>query len=99
MIELALVAPLLLMVLFGIIVLGIGVFYQQQVTNAAREAARFAAIHSASAQCPAASTLDPRGGAAGAYVPRSYVACDRPSEGWPQMTANARDRLVGNNQI
>ncbi len=95
MVELALVAPLFFMLLFGIVTLGIGVFYQQQVTNAAREAARYAAIHSATAQCPTASTLDPRTGAAGAFVQREYVACDRPSESWPKMTAAARLRLFG----
>ena len=46
------IAPALIVMLFGIITLGIGVFYQQQITNAAREAARFAAIHSATSQCP-----------------------------------------------
>ncbi len=91
----ALVAPLFFMLVFGIIILGIGVFYQQQVTNAAREAARYAAITSATAQCPTASTLDPRSGAAGAFVRREYVACDRPTEGWPKMTAAARELLFG----
>lgn len=95
LVELALIAPLILMVLFGIVILGVGVFYQQQVTNAAREAARFAAIHTATAQCPTASTLDPHLGAAGAYVPRTYVACDRPADGWPKLTAHARERLFG----
>lgn len=97
MVEMALVLPLFLLILFGIIILGIGVFYQQQVTNAAREAARYAAIHSATAQCPTASTLDPRSGAAGAFVQREYVACDRPSESWPKMTAAGRLRLFGIN--
>ena len=32
MVELALILPLFLSVLFGIVILGIGVFYQQQVT-------------------------------------------------------------------
>ncbi|MEO8247316.1 MAG: TadE family protein [Chloroflexota bacterium] len=95
MVEMALVAPLFFMVLFGIVILGIGVFYQQQVTNAAREAARYAAIHSATAQCPTASTLDPRAGAAGAYVQQEYVACDRPADGWPKMAAAGRARLFG----
>ena len=49
LVELTLVLPLFLMVLVGIVILGIGVFYQQQVANAAREAARYAAIHSATA--------------------------------------------------
>ena len=39
MVELALVMPLFIMVVVGIIVLGIGVFYNQQLSNAAREAA------------------------------------------------------------
>ncbi len=95
LVELALIAPLLFMVVFGIVILGIGVFYQQQVTNAARESARFAAIHTATAQCPTASNRDPRLGSAGAYVPLTYVACDRPGEGWPKMTAHARERLFG----
>ena len=46
LVETALVLPLFLMVVLGIIVMGIGLFYQQQVTNAAREAAR--AIRAAS---------------------------------------------------
>ena len=42
----------------GVIVFGIGLFYQQQVTNAAREAARYAAIHSATSECPTRSRRD-----------------------------------------
>ena len=57
LVETALVLPLFLMVVLGVIVLGIGLFYQQQITNAAREAARYAAIHSATADCPTSSWL------------------------------------------
>lgn len=91
MVELALVLPMFVMVLCGIIVLGIGVFYQQQVTNAAREAARHAAIHSATAQCPTVPRMpyDPQG----ANKPLSYARCDRPDAGWPNMTAAARDAV------
>lgn len=102
LVELALVLPLFLMVLFGFIVLGIGVFYQQQVTNAAREAARFAAIHSATAPCPTVSWLDPydqdppgTSGTYAVYSPLSYTRCDRPEDEWPDMTAHARSRLFG----
>ena len=91
LVELALVLPLAVMVLFGIITLGIGVFYQQQLTNAAREAARYAAIHSATAQCPTVSSLDP----AGANKPLSYARCDRPDAGWPRMTAAGRSAIFG----
>ncbi len=94
LVETALVLPLFLMVLFGIIVVGLGVFYQQQLTNAAREAARFAAIHSATEPlCPVVPRLpyDPQG----SYKPLSYLRCDRPEIGWPKMTAAAREAISG----
>ena len=59
MVEFALAAPLFFLVLVGIIVLGLVVYYTQQLTNAAREAAWFAAVHSASAQCPVVGNLNP----------------------------------------
>jgi hypothetical protein len=91
LVELALVLPLFLMILIGIIVLGIGVFYQQQVTNAAREAARYASIHSASSQCPTISTLPPA-----LPTPSGYrYECDTPADGWPMMTAEGRSRIFG----
>jgi hypothetical protein len=88
--EFALVFPILAMTLFGIIVWGLGVFYQQQVQNAAREGARYAAIHSSEAQCPTTSNIDP-----GTYGPRpfSYYECDTPAAGWPQMTTFARQSV------
>jgi hypothetical protein len=91
MVELALVFPVFVMVFFGIIALGIGVFYQQQVTNAAREAARFASIHSATATCPTVPHLpyDP------ASPELSYTRCDTPEAGWPFMTPAARARIFG----
>lgn len=91
MVELALVMPLFTMLLFGIIILGIGVFYQQQVTNAAREAARYAAIHSATAQCPTVPRLPYNP----ATPPLSYTRCDSPEAGWPGMTAAARTAVFG----
>jgi TadE-like protein len=90
-VELALVLPLFLMVLFGIIILGVGVFYQQQLTNAAREAARFAVIHSATSDCPTVSWLDPNPVA----IPGGVIyRCDPPPT-WPQMTSYARGLLIG----
>ena len=93
MVELALVLPLFVMVLTGIIVLGIGVFYQQQITNAAREAARYASLHSATARCPTVSNLSPD--PALLPLPNSYSDCDRPSAKWPHMTSHARDHVFG----
>jgi TadE-like protein len=95
MVELALVAPLFLLVVIGIIVLGIGVFYQQQVTNVAREGARYAAIHSATARCPTVSNLPPA--PALLPVPNSFWECDKPADRWPRMTAAAKAKLFGIN--
>ena len=81
------------MLLLGIIVLGIGLFYQQQLTNAAREGARYAAIHSATARCPTVSNRAPDAGLL--PLPYSYSACDAPGARWPFMSANARARLFG----
>lgn len=98
--EFALVLPIALMALFGIIVIGFWVFYQQQVTNVAREAARYAAVHSSSAPCPTVGWRDPT--APNQAV--SYVRCDAPevsnaacpiSEPWPCMTEYARERIFG----
>lgn len=91
LVELALVFPLFCALFFGIIVLGIGIFYQQQVTNAAREAARFAAIHSGTASKPTVSWLNPQA------QPLSYSRYDRPEESWPFMTAAARRLIFGLN--
>lgn len=95
MTELALVAPLFFMVFIGIIVLGIAVFYQQQVVNAAREGARYAALHSATSRCPTVSNLSPH--AHLLPLPNSYFECDAPAARWPRMTAAARSHLFGLN--
>lgn len=84
--EFALVFPIFALVLFGVIVFGLGVFYQQQLANAAREAARYAATHSATALRPTVSWLDP----IDSMKPGTYNRWDRPEDGWPYMTAAAR---------
>jgi hypothetical protein len=89
MVEFALVFPIFAAVMFGIIVLGIGIFYQQQLTNAAREAARYAVIHSSTAQCPTNSWWPPQN------PPNSYTVCDYPAEGWPDMVGYARGKVWG----
>lgn len=93
LLELALVLPLFLMVLFGIIILGLGVFFQQQVANAARDAARYAAVHSATSQCPTVSNLSPDNSLLPA--PNSYFACDAPANGWPLMRAHMKASTFG----
>lgn len=94
--EFALTAPLFFMVFFGIVVFGIAVFYQQQITHAAREGARYAAIHSATARCPTVSTLAPD--ISLLPLPNSYSpTCDAPVQRWPKMTAHARELVFGLN--
>lgn len=96
MVEFALILPLFTLVLGGIIVFGVGVFYQQQLANAAREAARYAAIHSATSQCPTTSWIKP---ALNRLPPdfelTTYDRCDPPDLGWPIMTAYARSKVFG----
>lgn len=89
--EFALVFPLFVMLLVGIIVLGFNVFLQQEVTNAARDAARYAILHSGTAQCPTVSNLAPD--PVLLPLPNNYYACDPPNLGWPFMTASARSRV------
>lgn len=93
LVETALVLPLFLMVIFGIVVLGIGIFYQQELANAGREAARYAVVHSATAQCPTVSNRDPD--PALLPAPNSYFRCDAPANRWPFMTAEMRSRIFG----
>jgi hypothetical protein len=86
-----------MLMLFGLIVFGLYVFYNQQLENAAREAARFASVNSSSSQCPVVSRLDPI--LSNKY--ESYYRCDPPERGWPDMTAAARSHVWGmnNNQV
>jgi hypothetical protein len=81
MVELALILPLFVMAIVGIIALGMGVFFQQQVTNAAREASRYASIHSATAQCTVDSQLPPTS------PPLTYVPCRRDGAIWWKRVA------------
>jgi hypothetical protein len=89
LVELALVLPLFAMVVFGIITIGIGIFYQQQITNAAREGARYASVHSATALCPTVSHREPD------PPPMGYFRCDPPP--WSSLTNHARGLLFGLN--
>ena len=89
--EFALVFPILVLMLVGSIVVGMFLFYQAQVTNAAREGARFAVVHSATAQCPTVSWKDPN---LAALTLGTYARCDAPPS-WPKLTTAARAKLFG----
>lgn len=95
LVETALVLPLFITIVAGIIVFGIGLFYQQQVETAAREAARYAAIHSATSDCPTSSWKAPNE----ARLPEGATLtspqdCDPPPN-WPNMTEHARRLTFG----
>lgn len=92
LVEAALVLPLFIAVITGVIVFGIGLFYQQQITNAAREGARYAALHSATADCPTSSRKSVNAGMVpDPTVLSVLVTCDPASARWPKMQARARD--------
>lgn len=93
LVELALIMPVFLMVLLGIVVLGVGVFYNQQLANAAREGARYASVHSATSNCPTTSSLPPEQ----SKVPAGFSVdfCDSYNAAWPKMTAHAKSHLHG----
>jgi hypothetical protein len=96
LVEFALVAPLFTLVLGGIVIFGIGVFYQQQLTNVAREAARYASIHSATSQCPTTSWVQPAlNRLPDDFEFEVYDRCDPPDLGWPVMTEFARSKVFG----
>jgi len=90
--EFALVFPIFMLLMLSIVVLGLWVFNNQQLENAAREAARYAIVHSTGSQCPTVSRLDPidtNGGEA--------FRCDPPESGWPNMTGAATSKIWGLN--
>jgi hypothetical protein len=87
--EFALVFPFFILILFAVIVYGLTIFYDQQVTNVAREAARYAAVNGVEAQCPTISHDPPQA------PPFSYYPCDPPATGWPKMQAAARSYAFG----
>jgi hypothetical protein len=93
LVEFALVFPLFLMVLFSVISFGLYIFYNQQLANAAREAARYAAVHSSTAVCPTVSNLDPPQ----TLRPSNdtYSRCDAPEGGWPNMVSAGRSKVWG----
>ena len=99
LVEFALVFPIAVIVILAIIVFGLFVFYQQQLTNVAREAARFAAIHSSTALCPTVGWRDPQGSdrPLGYPYPIRCDNVDNAGKPWPFMTDHARSFAWGVN--
>jgi hypothetical protein len=96
LVEFALVFPIFVLLLMSIITFGLYVFYNQQLQNAAREGARFAAVHTSTAQCPTVSRINPIGPLLPGGGPDGpYWRCDAPENGWPRMTGAARSKVWG----
>jgi Flp pilus assembly protein TadG len=68
LVETALVYPILFLLIFGIILMGVAVFRYQQVAHAAREGARWAAVHGASYGEEGATASPPRYAATAADI-------------------------------
>jgi TadE-like protein len=92
LVEFTLVFPIFMLLIFSIIVFGLYVFYNQQLANAAGQAARYAAVHSSTSLCPTVSRLE-----SPLLRPITYSRCDVPEKGWPKMTAAARSSIWGMN--
>ena len=92
LVEFAFVFPIFMALLMSIIMLGLYVFYNQQLENSAREGARFAAVNSTRAQCPTVSRLDP---ILSNQEPDKYIRCDAPEKGWTRMIGKARSSIWG----
>src|SRR6266511_2340636 len=96
LVEFAMVFPLFLLLLMSIITFGLYVFYNQQLQNAAREAACYAAVHSSTDPlCSTVSQLDPIGSLLPGGPSGRYARCDAPENGWPRMTGAARSKVWG----
>jgi len=92
MTEFALVFPIFMLLMLSIVVMGLYLFNNQQLENSAREAARYAAVHSTGSICPTVSRLDPIDTLGG-----PPFRCDAPEDGWPFMTGVAKNHVWGLN--
>ena len=92
LVEFAFVFPIFMALLMSIVMLGLYVFYNQQLENSARRRARFAAVNSTRAQCPTVSRIDP---ILSNREPDKYIRCDAPEKGWTRMIGKARASIWG----
>ena len=101
LVEFALVLPVFMVILIGMVDLGRAIWANNSVANSAREAARFASVHggncedllgsvcSSSNYCPVGPT------AAGAAVPSASSSCPYPSPSKQSIYDTATGYLVG----
>jgi hypothetical protein len=101
LVEFALVLPVFMVILIGMVDLGRAIWANNSAANAAREAARFASVHGGSCEdligavcsstnyCPVGPT------AAGAAVPSASTSCPYPSPSKQSIYDTATGYLVG----
>jgi len=101
LVEFALILPVFLVILIGMVDLGRAIWANNSVANASREAARFAAVHGGNCEdllgsvcsstnyCPVGPT------AAGAAVPSASTSCPYPSPSKQSIYDTATGYLVG----
>ena len=88
LVEFAIILPVLLMLMMGVFDLGRVVYANDMVSNAAREAARFAIVHGGSriTACPVGPPDLPR-----TVVPPASATCPHPSPSKEAIRQVARD--------
>jgi len=101
LVEFALVLPVFMVILIGMVDLGRAIWANNSVANAAREAARFASVHGGSCEdlsgsvcsstnyCPVGPT------APGSAVPSASASCPYPSPSKQSIYDTATGYLVG----
>jgi hypothetical protein len=102
--EFALIAPIFLLLLFGIIEFGRYVYLAQILNNAAREGARYAIVHGSTSLCPsgpmpggATNSCDPAGDRIRAVVSSSAIGVSSITQtlSWTDDYGNPSDNARG----
>jgi len=101
LVEFALVLPVFMVMLIGMVDLGRAIWANNSVANAAREAARFASVHGGSCEdltgsvCSSSNYCPVGPAAAGSAVPSVSVSCPYPSPSKQSIYNTATGYLVG----
>ena len=93
--EFALIAPLLVLLLFSIIEGGRLIFYYQTLGNATREGARYAIVHGMDAPSPCSTSGPDRGGPSGPMPGTLVNPCDPDANNVKAAVRDAAFGIVG----
>jgi Flp pilus assembly protein TadG len=101
LVEFALVLPVFMVILIGMVDMGRAIWANNSVANAAREAARFASVHGGSCEdltgsvCSSTNYCPVGPAAAGSAVPSTSTSCPYPSPSKQSIYNTATGFLVG----